>query len=63
MGKKVRQDVLSNLEIAAFCAQMAMVLKAGISVIEGISIMKDDALSPAEGELLGALCEKVLWAL
>lgn len=59
MGKKVRQDALSNLEIAAFCKQMAMVLKAGISVIEGISIMKDDALSPAEEELLNALYEKV----
>ena len=30
---------LSNTEIASFCSQMAMILKSGISSIEGISIM------------------------
>ena len=48
MEKKARQDTLSNLELSAFCEQMAMVLKAGISVIEGISIMKEDAQTPQE---------------
>lgn len=59
MGKKTRQDMLSNLELSAFCEQMAMVLKAGISVMEGISIMREDAQTPAEKELLGMIYDKV----
>ena len=59
MGKKTRQDMLSNLELSAFCEQMAMVLKAGISVMEGISIMKEDAQTPAEQELLEMIYDKV----
>ena len=52
MGEKTRQNTLSNLELSAFCEQMAMVLKAGISVMEGVSIMREDAQTPAERELL-----------
>lgn len=59
MGEKARQSMLSNPELAAFCEQMAMVLKAGISVMEGISIMKEDAQTTAEQELLGAIYEKI----
>lgn len=59
MEGKIRQDMLSNPELSAFCEQMAMVLKAGISVVEGISIMKEDAQTPAEKELLEAIYEKV----
>ena len=36
---------LSNLEIAAFCSQMAMVLQAGISSLEGIAILREEAES------------------
>lgn len=59
MGVKTRNEALSNLEISAFCEQMAMILKAGISVMEGISIMKEDAQNPAEKELLEKIYEKV----
>lgn len=59
MGEKARQNTLSNLELAAFCEQMAMVLKAGISATEGISIMKEDAQTAAEQELLGIIYEKI----
>ena len=59
MGKTARQDSLSNLELSAFCEQMAMILRAGISVIEGISIMKEDAQTAAEQELLGIIYDKV----
>lgn len=38
---------LTNNEIYTFCEQMGMILKAGISSIEGISIMLEDA---GEGE-------------
>ena len=59
MGEKTRQNTLSNLELSAFCEQMAMVLKAGISVMEGVSIMREDAQTPAERELLDDIYEKV----
>lgn len=35
--------MLSNTELAAFCSQIAMILKAGVSVQEGISIMEEDS--------------------
>ena len=59
MGEKARQNALSNLELAAFCEQMAMVLKAGISAAEGVYIMKEDAQTAAERELLGTIYEKI----
>lgn len=59
MGEKARQETLSNLELSAFCEQMTIVLKAGISVMEGISIMKEDAQTAAEKELLDTIYEKV----
>ena len=43
---------LSQREISAFCAQMAMILKSGISVSEGISIMFEDTQDPAGKEIL-----------
>lgn len=43
---------LSNTEIASFCSQMAMILKSGISSIEGVSIMLQDARGSDEKELL-----------
>lgn len=43
---------LSNIELSAFCSQMAMLLKAGISSMEGITIMLEDSDSPQEKELL-----------
>ena len=51
MGSKAISP-LSNTETAAFCSQMAMILKSGISSIEGISIMLEDARSGEETELL-----------
>lgn len=43
---------LSNTEIAAFCSQTAMILRSGISSIEGISIMLEDSQNAGEKELL-----------
>ena len=39
MAAQVQQKSLSNMEIAAFSEQMAMILKSGISSMEGLSIM------------------------
>lgn len=40
---------LSNEELMSFCSQLAMILHAGISSIEGISIMRED-LPDGEGK-------------
>lgn len=40
--KKHRADVLSSGELSAFCAQIAMILKAGVGIGEGLAIMRDD---------------------
>lgn len=40
---------LSNEELMAFCSQLSMILHAGISSIEGLSIMKED-LPDGEGK-------------
>ncbi len=45
----------SNTELSSFCGQTALILKAGISVTEGLSIMAEDASSPDEKEVLDAL--------
>ena len=35
---------LSNEEVITFCGQMALILKSGISSLEGIYIMEDEML-------------------
>jgi type IV pilus assembly protein PilC len=50
---------LSNLETAAFCNQMAMILKSGISTLEGISVLLEDAQNDSERELLTNLKETI----
>ena len=37
--------LLSNRELSMFCDQIAMILNAGISPMEGVTIMMEDALS------------------
>lgn len=48
---------LSLNEISAFCSQMAMILKSGISSVEGISIMLEETHSSDEVSLLKQLEE------
>lgn len=55
MANELQQKKLSNLEVSSFCEQMAMILKSGISALEGISILKEDARPGDEEELLGAV--------
>lgn len=42
----------SNLETAAFCDQIALILKSGISSIEGLSVMLEDANTDEERAIL-----------
>ena len=51
---------LSNIETAAFCSQMAMILHSGISSVEGVSIMLEDSSDTQEKELLTAINETLL---
>ena len=43
---------LSNMEISAFCSQMAMIFRSGIFPMEGIAIMLEDAKDAEEYALL-----------
>lgn len=43
---------LTNAEVQAFCSQMSMILKSGISSTEGISIMLDDSQNKEEQDFL-----------
>lgn len=51
------QKLLGNLEIAAFCEQVAMVISAGIPAYEGISILMADAADKETEELLRKIYE------
>ena len=56
---KLRRNILTPSEISAFCAQMSMILKSGISLTEGVEIMFDDAGNPAGREILGTILEEL----
>ncbi|MDO5601409.1 MAG: type II secretion system F family protein [Oscillospiraceae bacterium] len=55
-NRRVKQ--LSKPELSAFCSQMAMVMKSGISVQEGVSIMTQDAENPYTKEILSGVSER-----
>ena len=52
MAKEFSQKKLSNLELAEFCGQMHLILHSGISALEGLNILLEDARNDAEKELL-----------
>lgn len=45
----------SNMELSSFCGQTALILKSGISSMEGLTIMLEDASSEDEKEILNRL--------
>lgn len=49
----------SNMELSSFCGQLALILKSGISSLEGLTIMLEDAASAEEKEILESLLEKM----
>lgn len=51
---------LSNAEAASFCSQMALILRSGISSVEGISIMMEDAGNAGEQELLKQIYDTMI---
>lgn len=57
MDNKLQLTPLSNMEVASFCGQMAMILQSGISSLEGISIMMEDSKSREEQKILTKILE------
>ena len=53
--KKKKQQMLGNLEIAAFCDQLSMIVSAGIPIYEGISILQEDAPEEDTAEILSVI--------
>ena len=53
----MKKDRLSNPELSAFCGQMAVILKAGISGIEGITMMNEETDSEADKKLLTSVAK------
>ena len=49
----------SSIELASFCGQVALILKSGISALEGLNIMLEDTFSPEEEPVLMALIENM----
>ncbi len=55
--KKIRP--LSYLELSYFCGQMALILKSGISSIEGVEMMEDDFSTGADRQIVEIIVETV----
>jgi len=55
--KQTSGKLLSNRELSQFCDQIAMILNAGISPMEGVTIMLEDALSTEGKEILSVILE------
>lgn len=56
--KKDSKGLLSPNEISTFCAQIAMILKAGIPVAEGVTIMCEDMKNPDGRKILEGIKAK-----
>jgi len=51
---------LTNTELIYICRQLALILKSGISALEGVSILLEDAASPETRKLLAEIYEHLL---
>lgn len=49
------KNYLNNTELAFFCEQLSLLLHSGISVLEGIAIMKEDAAAKEVSDILTAV--------
>ena len=52
----MEQRKLSGMELASFCGQLALILRSGISAVEGIVTMLEDTVSDAEKDTTTACC-------
>lgn len=51
---------LSNEELVFFCQQLALLLKSGISLLEGVSILRDDAATEEARNILSLVYDELL---
>ena len=56
-GKSAQQ--MSNSEIVVFCEEMSIIMKAGISVIEGCYILRDNTKNTEDREVFSKIIEKL----
>lgn len=55
MSAEKKSRPFNNMEMASICSQLALILKSGISLLEGISIMLEDAGTEEERRILQTL--------
>lgn len=60
MNKQTALKPLTNSEVAGFCGQFSLILKSGISAVEGLSIMLEDAHTPEEKTMLQSIYDTLL---
>lgn len=58
MKGEEKKKLLSNQEMSMFCDQIAMILNAGISPMEGVSIMLEDSTSEEGRSILKIISDK-----
>lgn len=59
MSNKALTKPFNNLETAAFCDQMAMILHSGISTYEGLTVMLEDVSDQAEKDILQKMLDRL----
>ena len=57
MKKTDKQKSLSSYEIASFCRQMALLIKAGIAPADGIDILTEDSKDNSAKKILGSISQ------
>ena len=60
MQSKKNNSLLTNTEVSNFCGQISLILKSGISSVEGISIMLEDSRSQNDEPLLQVIYDNLL---
>ncbi len=60
MAAVIKRKPLSRPELSAFCEQMALILKSGISAVEGVNILLEDAEDAGEKALLAQMQENMM---
>ena len=56
----MKEKNMTNQELIYLCRQLSMLLKAGISLLEGISILKEDADTEDGKKILSVIYEELL---
>ena len=60
MSAEKKSRPFNNMEMASICSQLALILKSGISLLEGLSIMLEDAGTEEERRILQTLLDEVM---